>query len=74
MKAPDALRHRRWSRAVLAGALLLMLAAGSTGPAGATGQVGEPAANFSLLGDDGLTYVLDHYRGRVVMLFMLGYM
>ncbi len=74
MFPPQHRRLRRSPRAALAGALLLLLAASSTGPAGATGQVGEPAANFSLLGDDGLTYVLNHYRGRVVMLFMLGYM
>jgi hypothetical protein len=40
----------------------------------ATGQVGEPAADFTLEGTDFQDYTLSDYRGNVVLLFMLGYL
>lgn len=53
--------------------LLLMLA----GSAGATGQIGEPAADFSLPRAGGTTpgpiHKLSDYDGKVRFLFMFGY-
>lgn len=57
-----------------AAALLLALAAGN---AGATGQVGEPAAGFTLPSAGGATpgptYSLSDFDGKVKFLFMFGY-
>lgn len=57
----------------LALGLLLLLA----GSAGATGQVGEPAANFSLPSAGGATpgpiHSLSDYDGKVRFLFMFGH-
>ncbi|MBK8164809.1 MAG: redoxin domain-containing protein [bacterium] len=55
---------------VLLTAIGLMLAAGT---AGATGQVGEPAADFTLQSTTGQTHKLSDYDGKVRFLFMLGY-
>jgi peroxiredoxin len=43
-------------------------------PSAATGLVGEPAADFALEGTDFQTYRLSDQRGKVVLLFMLGYL
>jgi hypothetical protein len=50
--------------------LLLLLA---TGQAGATGQIGEPAADFTLQDSEGNWHTLSDYRDHVVVLFMVGY-
>ena len=42
-------------------------------PALATGQVGEPAADFTLHDTEGTIHTLSDYQGRVVVLFMMGY-
>ncbi len=50
--------------------LAIMLSAGT---ALATGQVGEPAADFTLTDSQGMVHTLSDYRGEVVILFMMGY-
>lgn len=67
-------RTTTMSAPALLGALLLALAAGS---AGATGQVGETAAGFTLPSAGGATpgpaYSLSDFDGKVRFLFMFGY-
>ena len=71
----QARKARRRSAAALTLALVAMIAL-SLRPAasGATGLVGEPAADFTLQGTDFQTYRLSDHRGKVVLLFMLGYL
>jgi hypothetical protein len=42
-------------------------------PALAVGQVGDPAADFSLQDTAGVPHTLSDYRDQVVVLFMMGY-
>lgn len=37
------------------------------------GEVGSPAPDFSLVAQNGGTHSLNDYRGRVVVLFIIGY-
>ena len=53
--------------------LVASLALGVATSAGATGMVGETAADFSLTGLDGKVYSLSQYRGKVVLLNFFGY-
>ena len=39
----------------------------------AAGQIGEPAANFTLNDTNGLNHILSDHLGEVVYLFMVGY-
>jgi hypothetical protein len=43
------------------------------GPAWSTGQVGEPAADFTLQDSEGFFHTLSDYQDNVVLLFMVGY-
>jgi hypothetical protein len=60
-------------RAIVAAVTLWGLALGLVSVALATGQVGEPAADFSLQDTEGITHTLSGEQGRVVVLFMMGY-
>jgi cytochrome oxidase Cu insertion factor (SCO1/SenC/PrrC family) len=53
--------------AAMAGLLVL------AGLAMATGQVGEPAADFTLIDTQGTSHTLSNCQGQVVILFMVGY-
>ncbi len=50
---------------------LLLLLAPLT--AAATGQVGEPGADFTLTSTTGDTYSLSLHQGEVVFLWLIGY-
>lgn len=54
----------------LAGLLLL---AGGAAPVGAAGEVGRPAADFSLQDLQGNTHTLAEHRGKAVLLCIVGY-
>ena len=58
------------TRAAALGVAVLALAAGT---AGATGQVGDVAAGFTLQSTTGQTHSLSDYDGRVKFLFMFGH-
>jgi hypothetical protein len=58
------------TRAAALGVAVLALA---TGTAGATGQVGDVAAGFTLQSTTGQTHSLSDYDGRVRFLFMFGH-
>ena len=58
------------TRAAALGVAVLALAAGT---AGATGQVGDVAAGFTLQSTTGQTHSLSDYDGRVRFLFMFGH-
>jgi len=61
-------------RTVLAGFLLVTLMTLGVNQASATGQVGEPAADFTLQDSNpGNWHTLSDYQGEVVVLFMMGY-
>lgn len=64
-------RQRRglWAAALVAALGVLQLPA----VARATGQVGEPAANFTKTDATGVVHTLDQYRGKVVVLFVMGW-
>ena len=53
-----------------AAALLLLL---SPLAAGATGQVGEAGADFTLTDTTGMAHSLSLHQGEVVFLWMIGY-
>lgn len=53
----------------LALALALLLPAAAL----AAGQVGEPAADFSLTDTQGITHVLSDHLGEVIYLFPVGH-
>ena len=68
-------RARRGLGRARAPVLLFLLAGaltGSAGPARAVG-VGEPAPDFSLQDLSGATYTLGAYRGKVVLLALVGW-
>ncbi len=58
------------TRAAALGVAALALVAGT---AGATGQVGDVAAGFTLQSTTGQTHSLSDYDGRVKFLFMFGH-
>jgi hypothetical protein len=67
--------HRSGAGPRLFGATLLLTTAAVVfaGPAMAVGQVGEPAADFTLESSTYQTHTLSDYLGEVVLLFMVGY-
>jgi peroxiredoxin len=65
------MNHRHaFERAAALTAVLLALTAGS---AGATGQVGDIAAGFTLQSTSGQTHSLSDHDGKVKFLFMFGH-
>jgi hypothetical protein len=65
------MKHRHTSeRAAALAVVLLSLAAGT---AGATGQVGDVAAGFTLQSTTGQTHSLSDHDGKVKFLFMFGH-
>lgn len=58
------------AKATALGIAVLALAAGT---AGATGQVGDVAAGFTLQSTTGQTHSLSDYDGKVRFLFMFGH-
>ncbi len=60
---------------VLTALVLVALSLLQTVPVFAVGQVGEPAADFTLQDSNpGDWHTLSDYRGNVVVLFMIGYL
>jgi len=51
----------------------LLLAAGVAWAAPGAGEVGSPAADFSLVDLDGTVHTLSAQRGKVVLLAIIGY-
>ena len=67
-------RRRRGARlSLLTAGLALLLVPLFAGAALATGQVGEPAADFTLQATDGTWYTLSDFSGQIVFLYMIGY-
>ena len=67
-------RRRRSARlSLLTAGLALLLVPLLAGTALATGQVGEPAADFTLQATDGTWYTLSDFGGQIVFLYMIGY-
>ena len=65
------MKHRNaFEKAASLTVVLLALAAGS---AGATGQVGDIAAAFTLQSTSGQTHSLSDHDGKVKFLFMFGH-
>jgi len=68
---PNSQRHPL--AAALLALLLTTLIVLAAGPAQAAGQVGEPAADFTLQDSQGGWHTLSDQVGTVVVLFMVGY-
>ena len=60
------------SRWIPAFTVAVALAMGAS-PAGAVRHAGDLAPTFSKVDLDGVTRTLEDYRGKVVVLFLLGY-
>ena len=62
-----------WRRITLPALAMLALGAAQPRPVSAVLHAGQVAPDFHKTGLDGQPYTLYQYRGKVVVLFLLGY-